>query len=94
MNKKAFQNAFALDMAMGGSTNTVLHILAMATEAGVKFSLDDIDRVSKKTPNICRLAPSPRRKVRFITFRTATVAAASTLSWASCGGIHAIPKSR
>jgi dihydroxy-acid dehydratase len=58
MTKKAFQNAFALDMAMGGSTNTVLHILAMANEASVKFSLDDIDRVSKKTPNICRVAPS------------------------------------
>ncbi|MCD4825197.1 MAG: dihydroxy-acid dehydratase [Phycisphaerae bacterium] len=59
MTKKAFENAFALDMAMGGSTNTVLHILAMAHEAGVKFTLKDIDRISKKTPNICRLAPSP-----------------------------------
>ncbi|HNX27673.1 MAG TPA: dihydroxy-acid dehydratase, partial [Phycisphaerae bacterium] len=58
MTKKAFENAFALDMAMGGSTNTVLHILAVATEAGVKFTLDDIDRISKRTPNICRLAPS------------------------------------
>jgi dihydroxy-acid dehydratase len=58
MTKKAFQNAFALDMAMGGSTNTVLHILAMAHEAGVKFTLKDIERVSKTTPNICRIAPS------------------------------------
>ncbi len=58
MNKKAFENAFTVDMAMGGSSNTVLHLLAMASEAGVKFSLKDIDRVSKRTPNICRIAPS------------------------------------
>ncbi|MFP4106911.1 MAG: dihydroxy-acid dehydratase [Phycisphaerae bacterium] len=68
MNEKAFQNAFALDMAMGGSTNTVLHLLAMATEAGVKFGLKDIDDVSKRTPNICRLAPSstPEGKIYHI----------------------------
>jgi dihydroxy-acid dehydratase len=68
MTKKAFQNAFALDMAMGGSTNTVLHILAMAHEAGVNFTLKDIDRISKKTPNICRLAPSttPEGKIYHI----------------------------
>jgi len=58
MNRKAFANAFTLDMAMGGSTNTVLHLLAMANEAGVKFGLKDIERVSKRTPNICRVAPS------------------------------------
>jgi len=58
MSKKAFENAFALDMAMGGSTNTVLHLLAMAHEAGVKFGLSDIARVSRRTPNICRVAPS------------------------------------
>jgi len=58
MSRKAFANAFTLDMAMGGSTNTVLHLLAMANEAGVKFDLKDIDRVSKRTPNICRVAPS------------------------------------
>ena len=59
MNKKAFENAFAVDMAMGGSSNTVLHLLAMANESGVKFDLKDIDRISKRTPNICRVAPSP-----------------------------------
>ncbi len=58
MSKKAFENAFTLDMAMGGSTNTVLHLLAIANEAGVKFTLKDIERVSKRTPNICRIAPS------------------------------------
>ncbi|MFW6145828.1 MAG: dihydroxy-acid dehydratase [Planctomycetota bacterium] len=54
----AFRNAMALDMAMGGSTNTVLHILAIACEAGVKFTLKQIDAISKKVPNICRVAPS------------------------------------
>jgi len=58
MSKRAFQNAFVLDMAMGGSSNTVLHLLAMANEAGLKFTLDDINRISKRTPNICRVAPS------------------------------------
>ena len=58
MTRKAFVNAFTLDMAMGGSSNTVLHLLAMAREAGVPFTLDDIDRISKRTPNICRVAPS------------------------------------
>ena len=58
MTRKAFANAFALDMAMGGSTNTVLHLLAMATEAGIPFGLKDIEKISKRTPNICRVAPS------------------------------------
>ncbi len=58
MTREAFANAFTLDMAMGGSTNTVLHLLAMATEAGVKFGLKDIEAVSQRTPNICRVAPS------------------------------------
>ena len=58
MTRKAFVNAFTLDMAMGGSSNTVLHLLALANEAGVKFTLADIDRISKRTPNICRVAPS------------------------------------
>ncbi len=58
MSRKAFQNAFTIDMAMGGSTNTVLHMLAIANEAGVSFTLKDIERISKRTPNICRVAPS------------------------------------
>jgi dihydroxy-acid dehydratase len=58
MTRKAFENAFTLDMAMGGSTNTVLHLLAIANEAGVKFGLEDIERVSRRTPNISRVAPS------------------------------------
>lgn len=58
MTRAAFDNAMILDMAMGGSTNTVLHILAIANEAGVSFNMADIDGLSRKTPNVCRLAPS------------------------------------
>jgi dihydroxy-acid dehydratase len=54
----AFENAMALDIAMGGSTNTVLHLLAIAHEAGVPFTMLDIDRLSRKIPNICKVAPS------------------------------------
>lgn len=55
---KAFENAMTLDIAMGGSTNTVLHLLAAAHEAECDFTMDDIDRLSKKVPNICKLAPA------------------------------------
>lgn len=55
---KAFENAVALDIAMGGSTNTVLHLLAAANEAGVNFTMSDIDRMSRKVPNLCKVAPS------------------------------------
>ena len=55
---EAFENAIALDIAMGGSTNTVLHILAIAHEAGVAFEMKDIDRLSRRVPNLCKVAPS------------------------------------
>jgi dihydroxy-acid dehydratase len=55
---EAFENAMALDIAMGGSTNTVLHLLAIAHEAGVPFTMKDMDRLSRKVPNICKVAPS------------------------------------
>ena len=55
---EAFENAMTLDIAMGGSTNTVLHILAIAHEAGVAFTMADIDRLSRIVPNICKVAPS------------------------------------
>ncbi len=55
---EAIDNAFALDMAMGGSTNTVLHTLAIAREAGLEYDLKRIDAISRRTPNICKLAPS------------------------------------
>lgn len=54
----AFQNALVLDMAMGGSSNTVLHTLAIANEAGTQFDLKKLDEISARTPNICKLAPS------------------------------------
>ena len=56
--KEAFENAMALDVAMGGSTNTVLHILAAAQEGGVDFTMADIDRISRNTPCICKVAPA------------------------------------
>jgi dihydroxy-acid dehydratase len=54
----AFENAMALDIAMGGSTNTVLHLLAAAHEAKVEFTMSDIDRMSRRIPNLCKVAPS------------------------------------
>jgi dihydroxy-acid dehydratase len=55
---EAFKNAMALDIAMGGSTNTVLHILAIAHEAGVNFTMQDIDAISRHIPTLCKVAPS------------------------------------
>jgi len=55
---EAFENAIALDIAMGGSTNTVLHLLAAATEAGVPFKMADIDRMSHRVPNLSKVAPA------------------------------------
>ncbi|QFI53242.1 dihydroxy-acid dehydratase [Aeromonas simiae] len=60
-NKAAFENAMALDIAMGGSTNTVLHLLAAAQEAGVDFTMADIDRLSRKVPQLCKVAPSTQK---------------------------------
>ncbi len=71
----AFDNAMILDMAMGGSTNTVLHILAIAHEAGVPFSLERIDALSKKTPNLCKVSPSSPYHIEDV---------------ARAGGIHTI----
>ncbi|MFC1498695.1 dihydroxy-acid dehydratase [Verrucomicrobiota bacterium] len=58
VTKQSLDNAFALDMAMGGSTNTVLHALAIAHEAGVAYDLDRINHISNQCPNICKVAPS------------------------------------
>ncbi|MGB3212878.1 MAG: dihydroxy-acid dehydratase [Desulforhopalus sp.] len=57
-SKNAFMNAMTLDIAMGGSTNTVLHLLAIAHEAGVDFTMDDIDSLSRRVPNLCKVSPS------------------------------------
>ncbi len=55
---EAFENAMSLDIAMGGSTNTILHLLAAAQEAGVNFTMRDIDRLSRRVPHLCKVAPS------------------------------------
>ncbi len=57
-NKAAFYNAMTLDITMGGSTNTILHLLALAQEAEVDFTLADIDKLSKKVPQLCQVAPN------------------------------------
>ncbi|MBU3005812.1 dihydroxy-acid dehydratase [Paraglaciecola arctica] len=57
-NFKAFENAMTLDIAMGGSTNTILHLLAAAVEGEIPFTLDDIDRLSRNVPHLCKVAPS------------------------------------
>jgi dihydroxy-acid dehydratase len=62
--REAFMNAMSLDIAMGGSTNTVLHLLAIAQEAGVNFTMKDIDDLSRKIPNICKVAPSSQYHVQ------------------------------
>jgi len=73
--RAAFDNAMILDMAMGGSTNTVLHILAIAHEAGVEFSMRRIDELSKKVPNICKVSPASAYHIEDV---------------ARAGGIHTI----
>ena len=59
--REAFLNAMTLDIAMGGSTNTVLHLLAVANEAGVDFCMKDIDELSRRVPCLCKLAPNTQR---------------------------------
>ena len=59
--RKAFLNAMTLDIAMGGSTNTVLHLLAVAQEGDVDFSMNDIDTLSRKTPCLCKLSPNTQK---------------------------------
>jgi dihydroxy-acid dehydratase len=61
IGKKAFENAMTLDIAMGGSTNTILHILAAAQEAGIAFDMADIDRLSREVPQLCKVAPNTNK---------------------------------
>ena len=58
---EAFENAMSLDIAMGGSTNTILHLLAAAQEAGVEFGMHDIDRLSRRVPQLCKVAPNTQK---------------------------------
>ena len=60
-NFAAFENAMMLDIAMGGSTNTILHLLAAAQEAELDFTLRDIDRLSRKVPQLCKVAPNNQK---------------------------------
>ncbi len=60
-SREAFLNAMTLDIAMGGSTNTVLHLLAVAQEAGTQFEMSDIDQLSRKVPCLCKLAPNTQK---------------------------------
>src|SRR4051812_41942051 len=73
--KAAFDNAMILDMAMGGSTNTVLHILAIAHEAEVPYTMDRINELSRRTPNICKVSPASKYHIEDV---------------ARAGGIHTI----
>ncbi len=75
MNEKAFENALALDMSLGCSTNTVLHLTAIAHEAGVKINLDKINEVSSKVPNLCKLSPAGRDYIEDLN---------------ACGGVYAV----
>ena len=75
VTRDSIDNAMALDMAMGGSTNTVLHMLAVAREAGVQYDIERINLLSRQTPNICKVAPSSRYHVEDVH---------------NAGGIHTI----
>ena len=74
---EAFDNAMILDMAMGGSTNTLLHVLAIAHEAQVPYSMERINDLSKKTPNICKVAPSSKYHMEDV----ARAGGISTILW-------------
>lgn len=63
LTKEAFENALAVDMALGGSTNTVLHLAAVANERGIKFDLNLVDEVSRRTPNLCRISPAGEHRM-------------------------------
>ncbi|MGN6580073.1 MAG: dihydroxy-acid dehydratase [Bordetella sp.] len=92
--KSAFLNAMTLDVAMGGSTNTVLHLLAAAQEAGVDFTMSDIDKVSRRVPCLCKVAPSTDKfhiedvhRAGGILGILAELARADLLDL-SCGNVH------
>jgi len=63
INTDAIHNAFTVDMALGGSTNSVLHVMAVAREAGIEFTLDMIDKVSNATPQLCKLSPASSNRI-------------------------------
>ncbi len=84
---KAFENAMALDIAMGSSTNTILHLLAIAQEAEIAFTMQDIDRLSRVIPQLCKVAPNTENA----TWKTYTAPVAflpSWVSWSARGELH------
>lgn len=78
--RQAFLNAMTLDIAMGGSTNTVLHILAIAHEAGVNFTMKDIDNLSRKAPVICKVAPNSHYHIEDVNRAGGIIAIMAELS--------------
>lgn len=92
-SRQAFENAMALDVAMGGSTNTVLHLLAAAQEGGVEFSMSDIDRISRKVPCLCKVAPSSHYHVEDVHRAGGILGILAELARLdlvdlSCGSVH------
>ncbi len=83
----ALDNAFALDMAMGGSTNTILHALAIAHEAGVQYDLNRINQIAKKCPNICKVSPSSNYHIEDVDRAGGVSAILKTIS-AIAGLLH------
>ena len=63
VTRKAVQNAFMVDMALGGSTNSVLHLIAIANEAGIKYPLEDINEISERTPHLCKISPAGEYRI-------------------------------
>lgn len=80
MTEKAFENGLMLDMALGCSTNSVLHLPAIANECGIKLSLDLVDRISKKTPNLCKLAPASSMHISDLYYAGGVYAVLNELS--------------
>ena len=75
MNEKAFRNAITMDMALGCSTNSMLHLPAIAHERGIRIDLHEVNRISERTPNLCHLAPAGRHYIEELN---------------ECGGIPAV----
>ena len=79
-SKAAFENAMTLDIAMGGSTNTVLHLLAAAREAEIDFTMSDIDKLSRKVPQLWKVAPSTQNTI-WKMFTVLVVLSVFSASW-------------
>lgn len=83
-SRDAMLNAMTLDIAMGGSTNTVLHLLAVANEAGADFTIDDIDQLSRRTPVLCKVAPSSPYHMQDVNRAGGIISIMGRLAQAGC----------